>query len=169
MNYASILKCDTNNGDGFRVTLFVSGCTLNCPLCHNKAQQNFKYGKQYTKETENSIIEYVSKDYIRGFSLLGGEPFDNICDDLINLLKRIKREYPSKTIYVWSGYTYEEIINKPRAIEMLKSVDMLRDGRYIAELRNLKQYLQGSSNQRIIDIQKTLKSGVITKWEVSYE
>ena len=156
--YSKIFGCDTNNGDGFRVTLFVSGCTLNCKNCHNKDSQNFIYGSLYTKETEDKIIELMSKDYIRGFSLIGGEPFDNIDGHaLIELLKRIKQTYPNKTIYCWSGYTFEELLKNPTAIKLLEYIDMLRDGRYVEKLKDLNQYLQGSTNQRYINCKKSLK------------
>ena len=158
MYYSKIFSCDTNNGNGFRVTLFVSGCTLNCKNCHNKEAQSFTYGQLFTQETKDKIISFLSKSYISGFSLLGGEPFDNLQDNtLIDLLKTIKQIYPNKTIYCWSGYTYEELIDNPKALELLSNINMLRDGRYIDELKDLNQYLQGSRNQRIIDVQKSLE------------
>ena len=166
MNYSKIFSCDTNNGDGFRVSLFVSGCTLNCKNCHNKDAQNFTYGNTYTKETEDKIIELMSKEYIRGFSLLGGEPFDNLTDNtLIKLLRRIKQTYPSKTIYCWSGYTFEELLINPNAIKLLKYVDMLRDGRYMEELKDLNQYLQGSTNQRYINCRESIKQNKIIEFD----
>lgn len=170
MNYSKIFSCDTNNGDGFRVTLFVSGCTLNCKNCHNKDAQNFTYGNLYTKKTEDKIIELMSKDYIRGFSLLGGEPFDNLIDNtLIALLKRIKQTYPNKTIYCWSGYTFEELLEKPNAIKLLKYIDMLRDGRYIEELKDLNQYLQGSTNQRYINCSESIKQNKTIEFDLKKE
>ena len=166
MFYSQIFSCDTNNGDGFRVTLFVSGCTLNCKNCHNKDAQNFTYGNLYTKKTEDKIIELMSKEYIRGFSLLGGEPFDNLIDDtLIKLLKRIKQTYPNKTIYCWSGYTFENLLIRPNAIELLQYIDMLRDGRYIEELKNLNQYLQGSTNQRYINCRESIKQNKTVEFD----
>lgn len=166
MNYSKILACDTNNGNGFRVTLFVSGCTLHCKNCHNKEAQNFKFGQLFTKETEDKIIQLLSKDYVCGFSLLGGEPMDNLKDDtLLRLLKRIKETYPEKTIYCWSGYTYEELIKREDCMNVLCCIDMLRDGRYISELRDLSQYMQGSKNQRCIDVQKSLLSKDIIEYK----
>ena len=166
MNYSKILACDTNNGNGFRVTLFVSGCTLHCKNCHNKEAQDFNFGHLFTQETEDKIIELLSKKFIRGFSLLGGEPMDNLQNgNLLKLLKRIKKEYPNKTIYCWTGYTYEKLIKKKECLEILKYIDMLRDGEYIAELRDLTQYLQGSSNQRYIDVHKSLNENKIIKYK----
>lgn len=165
MNYSKIIKCDTNNGNGFRVTLFVSGCTLNCPHCQNKSAQNFNYGNKFSKKTHSEIIDLMSKPYIKGFSLLGGEPFDNICEDLVYLLEDIKSKYPRKSIYIWSGYTYNELLNKPQSLRLLKYADMLRDGRYIEELKDLNQYLQGSKNQKCVDVQKSIKLNKIIEYK----
>ena len=113
MRYSKLLSCDTNNGSGFRVTLFVSGCTINCYNCQNKLAQNFNFGFRYTDETKEKILKLMSKPYIKGFSLLGGEPFDNLKDgQLLDLLKEIKKLYPKKTVFCWSGYTFEEIFKQ---------------------------------------------------------
>lgn len=166
LNYSRIIGCDTNNGNGFRVSLFVSGCTIHCKGCHNIDAQNFNFGSKYTQETEDKIIQLLGKDYISGFSLLGGEPFDNLQnDELINLLKRIRDELPNKTIYIWSGYYYKEIIKDNRKFELLKYADMLRGGRYEHSKRNLNQYLQGSINQICYDVQKSILKGE----EVEYQ
>ena len=166
MNYAKIFECDTNNGEGFRVSLFVSGCHIHCKNCHNKFAQDFTYGIEYTQKTEDKIINLMSKKYIRGFSLLGGEPFDNLKDKwLYNLLKRIKENYPKKTIYCWTGYHFENLIQNNKAFELLQYIDMLRDGEYIDELKNLNQWLGGSKNQRYIDVQKSLKENNIITWK----
>jgi len=155
-----LLSCDTNNGSGFRVTLFISGCTLKCYNCQNVLAQNFNFGFKYTEETKEKILKLLEKPYIKGFSLLGGEPFDNLqTDELIDLLKEIRHRFPTKTIFCWSGYTFEEIIQDNRKVEFLKNIDMLRDGRYIEKLKNLNQYLQGSSNQRCIDCKESLNKG----------
>ena len=165
MNYSKIFACDTNNGDGFRVSLFVSGCTIRCKNCHNRQAQDFNFGQKYTKKTENEIIKLMSKEYIRGFSLLGGEPFDNLKNkDLLNLLIRIKKDFPNKTIYCWTGYKFEDLIKSKLSYEFLLHIDMLRDGEYIEELKNLNQYLGGSSNQRIIDVQESIKQNKVILW-----
>lgn len=165
MNYSKIFSCDTNNGDGFRVSLFVSGCTLNCKNCQNKLAQDFNFGHTYTQETENQIIELMKKEYISGFSLLGGEPFDNVnSGELLKLLTRIKKEYPQKTIYCWTGYYYSELLKNKLAVKLLKQIDMLRDGRYIDELKDLNQYLSGSKNQGYIDCKESIKQNKIIKY-----
>lgn len=170
MRYSKLLSCDTNNGRGFRVTLFVSGCTLNCYNCQNKLAQNFNFGFKYTEETKDKILKLMSKPYIKGFSLLGGEPFDNLRDgQLIDLLKDIKRLYPNKTIYCWSGYTFEEIIKDELKRDILPYIDMIRDGRYIEEEKDLNQYLQGSKNQRSVDVARSLKTGCVMEYMFSEE
>ncbi len=170
MNYAKIFECDTNNGEGFRVSLFVSGCNIHCKKCHNKMAQDFNYGVKYTQDTENRIINLMSKKYIRGFSLLGGEPFDNLMDDwLIKLLKRIKKTFPKKTIYCWTGYNFEDLIKDNNSIKLLQYIDMLRDGEYIDDLKNLNRWLGGSENQRYIDVQKSLKEHQIITWKRAKE
>lgn len=160
MNYLRINNYDTNNGDGFRVSLFVSGCgkKVKCKCCQNKEGWDFKSGYKYTKDTEDYIISLLSQPLITGFSLIGGEPMDNICDELINLLKRIKIELPHISVYCWTGYTYEYLINnRNNSYKLLKYIDMLRDGEFILELKDLNQFLQGSSNQRYINVQESLK------------
>ena len=157
MRYSKLLSCDTNNGSGFRVTLFVSGCTINCYNCQNKLAQNFNFGFRYTDETKEKILKLMSKPYIKGFSLLGGEPFDNLKDgQLLDLLKEIKKLYPKKTVFCWSGYTFEEILKDDLKKSILPYIDMIRDGRYIEEEKDLNQYLQGSKNQRYVDVKESL-------------
>ena len=130
MNYSAIYYDDTVNGNGIRVSLFCSGCKRRCcPKCHNKKAWDFNYGNKFTEIEEDSILDYLSKPYVTGISILGGEPMDNLDDGiLINLVKNIKNKYPNKTIYVWSGYTYEELILDENGKEFLKYIDMLRDG-----------------------------------------
>ena len=161
MNYSAIYFDDTVNGNGIRVSLFCSGCKRRCcPKCHNKKAWDFNYGNKFTEIEEDSILDYLSKPYVTGISILGGEPMDNLDDGiLINLVKNIKNKYPNKTIYVWSGYTYEELILDENGKEFLKYIDMLRDGLYIDALKDVTQYLQGSSNQRYINVQESLKLG----------
>lgn len=160
MNYADLFFDDTVNGDGFRTSLFVSGCdkTPKCKSCWNKQAWNHSYGSKFTKETKDKILSSMKKPYTKGLSILGGEPMSNLDDGtLIDLVKTIKKEYPTKTIYCWTGYRFENIINNPIAREFLNYIDMLRDGEYIEELKNLNQYLQGSSNQRYINVKESLK------------
>lgn len=161
MNYAKIRKLDVTNGPGIRTTLFVSGCTHNCEGCFNKEQQDFNYGNKFTKETEDEFIELTKSRQIKGVNILGGEPMQQIMDDtLLNLLKRIKLE-TNKPIWLWSGYTFEEIINNPKRAEILREVDVLIDGPFIKEKRDLKLKYRGSENQRVIDVKKSLEENKI--------
>lgn len=168
MFYSKICFDDTVNGDGFRTTLFVSGCSKNpkCKDCWNESSWSFNFGFEYTEETELKILKSLSNSWTKGISLLGGEPMDNLKDGkLLKLVKKCKELYPYKTIYCWSGYKFEDIIKDNTKLEFLKYVDMLRDGEYIKELRNLNQYLQASSNQRYIDIKKSLAYGGIVEYD----
>lgn len=170
MNYSSIFACDTNNGVGFRTSLFVSGCTLNCKNCHNKSAQSFNYGEKYTQDTEDLIIKAMESSYIRGLSLLGGEIMDNLKGgEILNLIKRVKVTYPDKTIFCWSGYSFEELLKNPSAVEILKYIDMLRDGKFIEELKDLNQYLGGSTNQRYINCKESLKTNKIIEYDFTEE
>ena len=164
MNYASIFFDDTVNGIGFRTSLFVSGCSKNppCKGCWSPQARNFNYGNKFTKETKDSIIVSLEKSYVSGLSILGGEPMNNLKDGmLMDLVKSIKKLYPNKTIFCWSGYTYEELIKNPLQLGFLQYIDMLRDGEYIEELKDITQYLSGSKNQRMIDVGKSLKQNKI--------
>jgi anaerobic ribonucleoside-triphosphate reductase activating protein len=158
MNYAKIRKFDVSNGPGVRTTLFVSGCTNNCEGCFNKDLQNFNYGDKWTKEIEDKFIEYVKNTNVNGVNILGGEPMDQIKDkDLYNLLKRIKDE-TKKSIWLWSGYLYEDILKNEDRMAMLSFVDVLVDGRFEINKRNISLKYRGSSNQRVIDIPKSIES-----------
>ena len=164
MNYGEIKKYDIANGEGVRVSLFVSGCTHHCKDCFNSETWDFNFGKLFTKEIEDEIIESLAPDYINGFSLLGGEPFEPSNQKvLVNLLKRIKQTYPNKTIWCYSGYLFDkELLNNSRARcevtdEMLSYIDILVDGRFVAELKDISLSFRGSSNQRIIDVKKSLE------------
>ena len=163
MNYAKIRKLDVTNGPGIRTTLFVSGCTHNCEGCFNKEQQDFNYGNKFTKETEDEFIQLTKNKQIKGVNILGGEPMQQIMDDtLLNLLKRIKLE-TDKTIWLWSGYTFEEIVNNPKRLEILREVDVLIDGKFQADKRDIMLKYRGSSNQRVIDVKKSLDQGNIVE------
>lgn len=166
MRYAKIRKLDVTNGPGIRTTLFVSGCTHNCEGCFNKEQQDFNYGNEFTKETENEFIEYTKSRQIKGVNILGGEPMQQIKDDsLLNLLKRIKIE-TNKPIWLWSGYKFEEIIIEPKMLELLKQVDVLIDGKFEIEKRDLMLKYRGSENQRVIDVKKSLEQGRVIKLSI---
>lgn len=166
MNYASIKEFDTANGEGVRVSLFVSGCTHHCKGCFNSEAWDFCYGQKYTDETEDRIIEACKHDYIKGLSVLGGEPFEKANQPTVcKLMKRFKKEYPQKDIWCYSGYTFDvDMIPSGRIYtewtdEMLKCIDFLVDGKFVEELKNLRLKFRGSSNQRIIDVKQSLKEG----------
>lgn len=169
MNYGNIKKVDIANGEGVRVSLFVSGCRHHCKGCFNPETWSFNFGKAYTKETENEIIELLKPNYIQGLTLLGGEPMEKENQrTLIELLRRVKKELPFKDIWCYSGYTFEtDIKNKNGKAhteftdEILSYINVLIDGEFVESLKNLSLAFRGSSNQRIIDMQQTLKTGKV--------
>lgn len=166
MNYAKIRKFDVSNGPGVRATLFVSGCTNNCEGCFNKDLQDFNYGELWTEEVENNFIKQVKNSNIVGVNILGGEPMDQIKDEaLSNLLKRIKEE-TNKSIWIWSGYLYEDIIVNKERNKILSYADVLIDGRFELSKRDISLKYRGSSNQRIIDIVKSRKENKVVEIEL---
>ena len=166
MNYAKIRKFDVSNGPGVRSTLFVSGCTNKCEGCFNKELQDFNYGEKWTKDIEDDFIKQVMNPNIVGVNILGGEPMDQVRDeDLCNLLRRIKHE-TNKSIWLWSGYLYEDIIVSYDKRNILEYVVVLIDGRFEIEKRNISLSYRGSSNQRVIDIKKSRGSNKIIEIEV---
>ncbi|MDU6340127.1 MAG: anaerobic ribonucleoside-triphosphate reductase activating protein [Clostridium sp.] len=161
MNYSKIRKFDVTNGPGIRTTLFVSGCTNNCPECFNKEQQDFNYGQKWDRETEESFLSYVKSPNVVGVSILGGEPMEQTMDSsLVDLLRRIKKE-TGKSIWLWSGFTYESIIQDEKKKEILECIDVLVDGRFIVAQRNLNLKYRGSENQRVINVPKSLEEGKV--------
>jgi len=166
MYYAQIRKNDIANGPGIRSSLFVSGCTHNCPGCFNRDYMKFNYGNIWTKAVEDEFIEMISDPQVKGVTILGGEPMDQLHDDdLLNLVRRIKNEV-GKNIWIYSGYTYEQILQHHKQKEILIFCDTLVDGLFVMELKDLKLKFKGSSNQRIIDIQKSLTTNEVQLLEV---
>jgi len=172
MNYATIKPHDTADGYGVRVSLFVSGCTHHCKGCFNSVAWDFNYGNLYTKDTEDQIIELLNRDYIRGLSLLGGEPMEPQNQAVIvNLIRRVKKELPTKDIWCYSGYTFDrDLVAGGRAHteftdEILNALDVLVDGRFVEELKNLRLKFRGSSNQRVIDVKNSLLNHTIVLME----
>ncbi len=165
MNYAKIRKFDVSNGPGVRATLFVSGCTNNCAGCFNKDLQDFDYGNKWTKEVEDEFIKQIKNPNVVGVNILGGEPMDQIKDKCLpNLLKRIKEE-TNKSIWLWSGYIYEDIINCRKKSEILSYVDVLVDGRFELDKRNISLKYRGSWNQRVIDIIRSKENNKVIELE----
>ncbi len=167
MNYGEIKNYDIANGEGVRVSLFVSGCTHRCKGCFNSDTWDFSYGSPYTSETENNIINMLRPNYINGLSLLGGEPMEPENQRiLVKLLRRVKKEFPKKDIWCYTGYTFEELIGVGRARcectdEFLSYIDVLVDGKFILERKNISLAFRGSENQRIIDIPQTFLNGKV--------
>lgn len=166
MNYAKIRKFDVANGPGIRTTLFVSGCTNNCEGCFNKELQDFNYGNKWDEKIADEFLSYVKNPNIEGVNILGGEPMQQTMDDsLVNLLKRIRQE-TKKPIWLWSGFLYENIIKDEKKKRILDEVDVLVDGLFKIELRNIKLKYRGSENQRVIDVKKSLAENKIICLEV---
>ncbi len=172
MYYGNILDCDIANGEGVRVTLFVSGCTNRCEGCFQPETWDFTYGKQFTKEVEDEILAMLSRDYIDGLTVLGGEPFEPQNQAvLLPFLKRVRKEYPGKNIWMFTGFTYELLKtdgSHPRCEctdEILSLIDILVDGRFMLAKKNISLQFRGSENQRVIDVPKTLALGKVSIWE----
>ncbi len=176
MNYAEIKYNDVANGPGVRTTLFVSGCTHKCKGCFNQIAWDFNYGLEFTEEVMDDIIKSLEPDYITGLTLLGGEPFEySNQQGLLPLLRKVRQHFPQKSIWCFSGYLFdkqilEEMCPKwPETKEMLGYIDILVDGRFEEELKNLMLQFRGSENQRIIDVQESLRCGEVVIWsELQY-
>ena len=172
MNYAEIKRCDVANGPGVRVSLFVSGCTHHCKECFNPETWDFNYGQPFTKDTEAEIIKCLAPDYIKGLTLLGGEPLEH-CNQqgILPLLKKVKELYPGKSIWCFTGYDFEKDVTGRMADEweetkeLLSYIDVMVDGEFIAGQKDLGLAFKGSSNQRTILVQESLVSGKIVYWE----
>ena len=169
VNYGEIKKCDIANGEGVRVALFVSGCRHHCKGCFNSETWDFQYGVPFTEETKEKILELLKPGYIQGFTLLGGEPFEPENQKvLVHLLKEIRNTYPQKDIWCYSGYLFDKDmvpggkIYTPFTDRMLSCIDVLVDGEFIQELKNLSLQFRGSSNQRILHLKdgKLIKEGL---------
>ena len=165
MRWAKIRTEDIANGPGFRVSIYVQGCNNHCPGCFNPETWDFEGGKEFTDKVKSKFLELGKSKKIAGFSILGGEPLQQ-GKDMLNLVKEIKERYPDKTIWMWTGCVYEELT--PEQLEIVKYVDVLIDGRFDAKLKSLRSRYKGSSNQRVIDIAKTLKEGKCVLHDLHY-
>ena len=166
MNYASIIKADIANGEGFRVSLFVSGCARNCPGCFNKDAQCADFGKPFDDKAKKKIFKELQNEWCKGLSLLGGEPLSKLSDNrkqVIAFAKEVKEKFPDKTIFLWTGYLFNEILEDKDMKGILDYVDILIDGPFIEENKDLSLKWRGSSNQHIINVAKWRQTG-----EVSY-
>ena len=165
MNYANIKRTDVANGPGIRVSLFVSGCTHGCRGCFNKEAWDFHYGEEYTALVEEEILRLLAPDYIRGLSVMGGEPMEpQNREAVLGLLRKVRQRYPQKDIWCYTGYDYEKDIlswaQQQEAVrELLSLIDVLVDGEFVEERKNLRLAFRGSENQRILDVKQSLKAG----------
>jgi anaerobic ribonucleoside-triphosphate reductase activating protein len=171
MNYATIKPVDIADGEGVRVSLFVSGCRHHCKNCFNQVAWDFDYGTPWDKSVEDQLLSYLAPDYISGLTLLGGEPFEPENQPVLaEFLKKVRAKFPQKTIWCYTGFTLDkELLGKSRAVtpyimDMLKNIDVLVDGRFVEEKKSLALKFRGSSNQRIIDVPASLKSGKVVEY-----
>lgn len=172
MNYATIKPFDVADGPGVRVSLYVSGCRNHCKNCFNPETWDFNYGKPFTEEVENELLAALSPQYIKGFTLLGGDPFEPENQvTLAPFLEKIKSVYPDKSIWCYTGYDYEKDLltgkkgNAELVMRMLNSIDVLVDGRFVEELKDLNLRFRGSSNQRIICVPQSLGQDKVVLWD----
>lgn len=172
MYYSEIKKRDIANGEGVRVSLFVSGCTHHCKGCFNEETWDFSYGQPFTLETEEILLSALEPFYVSGLTLLGGEPLEHVNQKaLLPFLKKVRAVYPKKTVWCYTGYVFEEdILGKmckkwEETPELLRYIDVLVDGPFVEEKKNIQLLFRGSENQRLIDLQKSLSSGEVVWWE----
>ena len=172
MNYATIKTCDIANGPGVRTSLFVSGCTHRCQNCFNEIAWDFNYGEPFTTETEDYILETLRPDYVKGLTLLGGEPLEHVNQQgLLPFIRRVKQMYPNKSIWCYTGYTFEtDILQRmckeyEETRELISYFDVIVDGKFVQELRNLMLRFRGSENKRIILVKESLQEGKTILWE----
>lgn len=172
MHYAEIKYFDIANGPGVRVSLFVSGCTHKCPGCFNEIAWSFDYGQEFTRETEDEILKNLADPAYQGLTLLGGEPMDPRNQAaVLSLVRRFKKTYPEKDLWCFTGYLYDQdllgrmVDQVPETRELLHYIDVLVDGPFVMAKKDITLLYKGSSNQRTIDVQKSLASGTIVQWD----
>ena len=166
MNYADIKEVDIQDGEGVRVSLYVSGCHFHCKGCHNKEAWDFNYGNKFTEETTQRILNLLDKNYITGLSILGGEPLEpSNQQGLVDLVKQVKQKFPDKTIWCWTGYDFEkDVFGKmykefPYTKQLLDNIDIIVDGQFEEENKLVNLKFRGSTNQKKIDVQASIKMG----------
>lgn len=172
MHYCNIKNCDIANGVGVRVSLFVSGCRNHCKNCFQPETWAFDYGEEFTEETEEKLLKMLAPSYIKGLTVLGGEPMEPENQKaLLPFLRRVKAAYPDKTIWLYSGFTFEEMHDPASRAHtdctdgILSLLDVLVDGRFVEEKKNISLRFRGSENQRLIDVPATLAHGSVTSWD----
>ena len=163
MNYIKITKNDIANGVGIRTVLWVSGCTMHCKECHNQSTWNFNEGQPFTNDTMNELLNSLIPDYVAGLTLSGGHPLEEQNQQQVaDIVKTVKAKYPTKTIWLYTGYLYENILKMPFVVKnILSYVDILVDGKYDYTKRDITLAWCGSSNQRVVDVQKSLKENKV--------
>ena len=172
MNYADIKRVDVANGEGVRVSLFVSGCNHHCKGCFNECAWDFNYGNKFTDENIDEVINYLNHDHIEGLTLLGGEPLEYVNQEgILPLVKRVKEKFPNKNIWCYTGFDFEKDVvekmskNNETTKELLNYIDVMVDGKFEEDKKNLKLKFRGSSNQRIIDVKESLKEHRVVQIE----
>ncbi len=170
MNYADIKRVDVANGEGVRVSVFVSGCNHHCKGCFNECAWDFNYGNKFTDENIDEVIGYLNHDHIEGLSLLGGEPLEKVNQEgLLPLVKKVKEKFPNKNIWCYTGFDFEKDVvedmakNSDTTRELLKYLDVVVDGKFEENKKDLKLKFRGSSNQRIIDVKESLKENRVVQ------
>ncbi len=171
MNYATIKWYDVSNGPGVRVSLYVSGCRNHCKNCFNPETWDFCYGEPFTREVEDKIINALAPEYIKGFTLLGGDPFEpENAEALVPFMERLRKKYPEKSVWCFTGYDYEaDLLTGKKGdidtnIRLLSTLDVLVDGKFVEELKDLNLLFRGSSNQRIILVRPSLEKDEVALW-----
>ena len=171
MNYATIKRHDVANGPGVRVSLFVSGCTHHCPNCFNPETWDFNYGAPCDRSVVDGILESLAPSYIKGLSLLGGEPMEPANQSgVLEVVRQVRERYPEKSIWCYTGFLYENLISGcvgdgETVRQLLEQIEVLVDGPFVEALKDPRLRFRGSSNQRLIDVQATLQSGTVTLWD----
>ena len=172
MNYATIKNCDISNGPGVRVSLFVSGCTHRCKGCFNEVAWDFNYGEPFTQNTIDDILKMLKPAYIKGLTLLGGEPFEPQNQQaLLPFVQRVRSAYPHKTIWAFTGFTLEQLLTpnfakRCKATDpLLALIDVLVDGRFVLAQKNISLRFRGSENQRLLDLPASLQQGKAVLWD----
>lgn len=162
MRYNTIRQLDIANGPGCRVSLFVQGCAFNCPGCFNTVARDFEGGKEFTDQTMELLLELAKPDHVSGLSVLGGEPlYPRNREEVLKIAREFKKVYPEKTIWLWTGYLLEDVFEDL----VDSSIDVVVDGRFVEELKDLRLKYRGSSNQRVIDLKETIRTGDIILYE----
>jgi anaerobic ribonucleoside-triphosphate reductase activating protein len=162
MRYNTIRQLDIANGPGCRISIFVQGCTFNCPGCFNTVARDFEGGKEFTDQTMQLLLELAEPSHVSGLSILGGEPLHpRNREEVIRLARKFKEKYPDKTVWLWTGYLIEDVFE-----DLVDSeIDAVVDGKFVEELKDLRLKYRGSSNQRVIDLKETIRTGDLILYE----